>query len=61
MLFSATAGKYTLDCRFANHAQAETLTLIVGKTRLSQRIAAGATTATFKNVPLKAGNLRLKL
>ena len=61
MLYSATKGKYSVECRFANHLRPETLSLIAGETKIMKKVAAGAKVATFKDVPISDGNLRLKL
>jgi arylsulfatase A-like enzyme len=61
VLHAATTGKYNIECRFAAHSTPETLTLIIGKTRQTQKLNAGATSAIFKDVSLKTGKLTLRL
>ena len=60
LLFSATKGKYDVECRFAGHSKPETLTLIVGKSKETQKLTVGTTKAIFKGVDLNSGKLTIR-
>lgn len=60
-LLDATAGTYTVRCRFEPSPQATAATLRVNGDETTIELAAKATTCEFTDVPLPGGNVKLEV